>query len=82
MSYPASKFEADNALTNPVVLEKYQLAADIVNGMMRRSILLYRSTDPPFFYVQVFFLWFLPRCLPEFQFAIFVNLVMTLSKPM
>jgi len=34
MSYPASKFEADNALTNPVVLEKYQLAADIVNGVL------------------------------------------------
>lgn len=32
LSYPASKFEADNTLTNPVVLEKYQLAADIVNG--------------------------------------------------
>lgn len=32
LSYPASKFEADNTFTNPVVLEKYQLAADIVNG--------------------------------------------------
>jgi hypothetical protein len=32
LSYPASKFEADNSLTNPVTLEKYQLAADIVNG--------------------------------------------------
>lgn len=35
MSYPASKFEADNTLTNPVVLEKYQLAADIVNGIIK-----------------------------------------------
>lgn len=35
MAYPASKFEADNTLTNPVVLEKYQLAADIVNGTKR-----------------------------------------------
>ncbi|CAO3647231.1 unnamed protein product [Mucor fragilis] len=34
MAYPASKFEADNTLTNPVVLEKYQLAADIVNGVL------------------------------------------------
>lgn len=32
VNYPASKFEEDNALTNPKVLEKYQLAADIVNG--------------------------------------------------
>ncbi|CAO3657498.1 unnamed protein product [Mucor hiemalis] len=34
LSYPASKFEADNTFTNPVVLEKYQLAADIVNGVL------------------------------------------------
>ncbi|OBZ89479.1 ErbB-3 binding protein 1 [Choanephora cucurbitarum] len=34
MSYPASRFEADNTLTNPAVLEKYQLAADIVNGVL------------------------------------------------
>jgi hypothetical protein len=32
LSYPVSKFEADNSLTNPEVIEKYQLAADIVNG--------------------------------------------------
>jgi hypothetical protein len=32
VSYPASKFEADNTITNPKVLEKYQLAADVVNG--------------------------------------------------
>ncbi|CEP13275.1 hypothetical protein [Parasitella parasitica] len=34
MAYPASKFEADNSLTNPDVVEKYQLAADIVNGIL------------------------------------------------
>jgi hypothetical protein len=32
LSYPVSKFEADNSLSNPEVVEKYQLAADIVNG--------------------------------------------------
>lgn len=32
MSYPVSKFEADNSLTNPQTMEKYQLAADIANG--------------------------------------------------
>ena len=37
MSYPASRFEADNTLTNPAVLEKYQLAADIVNGKTERK---------------------------------------------
>lgn len=37
MAYPASKFEADNTLTNPVVLEKYQLAADIVNGKYQKA---------------------------------------------
>ncbi|KAI8643830.1 peptidase M24, structural domain-containing protein [Parasitella parasitica] len=34
VAYPASKFEADNSLTNPDVLEKYQLAADVVNGIL------------------------------------------------
>ncbi|KAI9473629.1 MAG: peptidase M24, structural domain-containing protein [Benjaminiella poitrasii] len=34
MSYPASKFEADNSLTNPSTLEKYYVAADIINGIL------------------------------------------------
>lgn len=45
MSYPASKFEADNVLTNPVVLEKYQLAADIVNGSISDRSCTIRSTN-------------------------------------
>ncbi|CAO3672498.1 unnamed protein product [Rhizopus stolonifer] len=34
VNYPASKFEEDNTLTNPKVLEKYQIAADIVNAVL------------------------------------------------
>jgi hypothetical protein len=41
MAYPASKFEADNTLTNPIVLEKYQLAADVVNGTFLIHIYIY-----------------------------------------
>lgn len=37
VSYPASKFEADNTITNPKVLEKYQLAADVVNGNYNKN---------------------------------------------
>lgn len=32
VSYPPSKFEADNTIANPTIREKYQLSADIVNG--------------------------------------------------
>lgn len=31
-AYPQSKFAADNALTNADVLQKYKIAADVVNG--------------------------------------------------
>lgn len=37
MSYPVSKFEADNTLSNPKVMEKYQLAASIVNGKKKQT---------------------------------------------
>ncbi|KAG1151764.1 hypothetical protein G6F37_001403 [Rhizopus arrhizus] len=34
VSYPPSKFEADNTIANPTIREKYQLSADIVNGVL------------------------------------------------
>lgn len=49
LSYPASKFEADNTLTNPIVLEKYQLAADIVNGRIGSCVNFDRSCSLNFF---------------------------------
>lgn len=54
LSYPASKFESDNSLTNPAVLEKYQLAADIVNGKQKLSFFLCfsRSTWTNFYFLD------------------------------
>lgn len=81
LSYPASKFETDNTLTNPVVLEKYQLAADIVNGKLASAVTFMCEIyiNPSFSYQQVFFLLLLAKLLPVFPLVISVNLVIISS---